>query len=245
MIPVAESNLSPITVLLVEDEPEIRRQQERLLRRAEGIELLDTAENGLAAVKKALELKPRVVLLDLGLPDIDGIEVTRRIKEGDPQIEILIFTIFDEEDRVMAAISAGAAGYILKGISAARMVEAVIEVASGGSVIQPHLARHLLRRFRARTATDDEKSPLREPLPSPQGSSSPSPEETPHNLTPREQEILLAISKGFSNREVASMLHLSMATVRTHLEHIYAKLDVTNRTEAVTEGYRKGIITLE
>jgi DNA-binding NarL/FixJ family response regulator len=86
------------------------------------------------------------------------------------------------------------------------------------------------------------------PNPKPPPSSGPpafTPEETAHNLTPREQEILLAISRGLSNREVASMLHLSMATVRTHLEHIYAKLDVTNRTEAVTEGYRKGIITLE
>ncbi len=236
---MAEDRVSPITVLLVEDEPEIRRQQERLLRRSEGIELLDTADCGNEAVKKALALAPRVVLLDLGLPDIDGIEVTRRIKESAPQIEILIFTIFDEEDRVMAAISAGAAGYILKGISASRMVEAVLEVAAGGSVIQPHLARHLLRRFRARAA-EPEVPPPREPQAPP-----PPSEESDHNLTPREQEILLAISRGLSNREVAAMLHVSMATVRTHLEHIYAKLDVTNRTEAVTEGYRKGIITLE
>lgn len=244
---MAQNNFSPITVLLVEDEPEIRRQQERLLRRAEGIDLLDTAENGLSAIKKALELNPRVVLLDLGLPDVDGIEVTRQIKEANPQIEILIFTIFDEEDRVISAISAGAAGYILKGISAARMVEAIIEVAAGGSVIQPHLARHLLRRFRARSALTVEVPSSPPPQPPSSSSEVPaaSPEDSSHNLTPREQEILLAISKGLSNREVASMLHVSMATVRTHLEHIYAKLDVTNRTEAVTEGYRKGIITLE
>lgn len=243
---MSQNNFSPITVLLVEDEPEIRRQQERLLRRAEGIDLLDTAENGFLAIKKALELNPRVVLLDLGLPDVDGIEVTRQIKEANPQIEILIFTIFDEEDRVISAISAGAAGYILKGISATRMVEAIIEVSAGGSVIQPHLARHLLRRFRARSANTVE---VPSPPPQPPSSSSAvpttSPEDSSPNLTPREQEILLAISRGLSNREVASMLHVSMATVRTHLEHIYAKLDVTNRTEAVTEGYRKGIITLE
>ncbi len=234
----------PVTVVLVEDEPEIRRQQERLLRRAAGIELLDTAATGLEAVEKACALKPRVLLLDLGLPDIDGIEVTCRVKARAPQIEILIFTIFDEEDRVMAAIAAGASGYILKGISAARMVEAVQEVAAGGSVIQPHLARHLLRRFRARQATE-----TAEPVPvapsRPSHPQLPVVGEEPHNLTPREQEILLTISKGFSNREVAELLHVSMATVRTHLEHIYMKLEVTNRTEAVTEGYKKGIIPLE
>ncbi len=233
---MAESD-SPVTVLLVEDEPEIRRQQERLLRHAGGIELLGTASNGMDAVELACKLMPKVVLLDLGLPDIDGIEVTTRIKERQPQVEILIFTIFDEEERVMAAIAAGASGYILKGISAARMVEAVTEVAAGGSVIQPHLARHLLRHFRAQPVQEKSREP-REP-------SLPRTEETPHNLTPREQEILLTISKGFSNREVAELLHVSMATVRTHLEHIYAKLDVTNRTEAVTEGYKKGIIPLE
>ena len=232
---------TPVTVLLVEDEPEIRRQQERLLRRAAGIELLDTAATGLEAVEKACALIPKVVLLDLGLPDIDGIEVTARIKERVPQVEILIFTIFDEEERVMAAIGAGASGYILKGISAARMVEAVQEVAAGGSVIQPHLARHLLRRFRNRQTTETAEPELRRPS-QPQ---LPVIEESPHNLTPREQEILLTISKGFSNREVAELLHVSMATVRTHLEHIYAKLEVTNRTEAVTEGYKKGIIPLE
>ena len=225
-----------ITVLLVEDEPEIRRQQERLLRRAEGIKVLDTAATGLDAVEKACALLPRVVLLDLGLPDISGIEVTSRIKERHPEVEILIFTIFDEEDRVMAAISAGASGYILKGISAARMVEAVQEVAAGGSVIQPHLARHLLRHFRNRSGAELTPQPQAAPV---------QPEDTPHNLTPREQEILLTISKGFSNREVAELLHVSMATVRTHLEHIYAKLEVTNRTEAVTEGYKKGIIPLD
>ena len=232
---------NPVTVLLVEDEPEIRRQQERLLRRADGIQLLDTAATGLDAVEKACTLLPQVVLLDLGLPDIDGIEVTARIKVRAPQVEILIFTIFDEEERVMAAISAGASGYILKGISAARMVEAVQEVAAGGSVIQPHLARHLLRRFRNRQLTETAEPELRRPS-QPQ---LPVVGEIAHNLTPREQEILLTISKGFSNREVAELLHVSMATVRTHLEHIYAKLDVTNRTEAVTEGYKKGIIPLE
>lgn len=235
---------TPVTVLLVEDEPEIRRQQERLLRRAEGIELLDTAATGLEAVEKALKLNPKVVLLDLGLPDIDGIEVTARIKVRAPQVEILIFTIFDEEDRVMAAIGAGASGYILKGISAARMVEAVQEVAAGGSVIQPHLARHLLRRFRNRQASETAEPEIRPPA-RPSQHHLPVIEESPHNLTPREQEILLTISKGFSNREVAELLHVSMATVRTHLEHIYAKLEVTNRTEAVTEGYKKGIIPLE
>jgi DNA-binding NarL/FixJ family response regulator len=156
--------------------------------------------------------------LDLGLPDIDGIEVTRRIKNDMPQVEILIFTIFDEEERVLEAVSAGASGYLLKGTPADRIVEAIGEVHDGGSVIQPRLARRLLRHFRTSKQQDGP------------------------SLSPRETEILQLIAKGLSNPEAAQALGLSRATVRTHLEHIYAKLDVSNRTEAVTEAIRRGII---
>lgn len=222
--------MDKITVLLVEDEPEIRRQQERLLRKNETIEVIGLASNGEEGVDMALKLKPRVILLDLGLPDFSGIEVTKRVKEKDQSIEIIIFTIFDEESRVIEAIKAGAAGYLLKGMSMAKMVEAIHEVAAGGSIIQPHLARSLLRFFHEGNDVANKDEPVAH-------------EVSP--LTPREEEILKYIAKGLSNREVAQISGVSMATVRTHLEHIYAKLDVTNRTEAVTEGYRKGIIPLE
>ena len=212
----------PITVVVVEDEPKILRSQINLLRGFDEIDVVGQATSGTDAVTRVLALEPDVVLLDLGLPGIDGIEVTKRLRAELPQTEVLIFTIFDDEEKVLAAIRAGASGYLLKGMEAQRIVQAIQEVHKGGSVVQPQLARRLLRHFQRQPQA--EKSTTR--------------------LSPRETEILVQISKGLSNPQVASTLGVSRATVRTHLEHIYAKLDVSNRTEAVTEGIKKGLIDL-
>ena len=210
--------LPAIRLLMVEDEPKILDQQKRLLESFQELEVVGTARDGARALELAGQLEPDVVLLDLGLPDLDGIEVIQQIKAAHPAMEILIYTIFDEEERVLGAVKAGASGYLLKGTPADRVVQAVAEVHSGGSVIQPRLARRLLRHFQT--------------------------VQTPGapRLTPRETEILQLIAKGLSNRDAAEALGVSRATVRTHLEHIYAKLEVSNRTEAVTEAIRRGII---
>jgi DNA-binding NarL/FixJ family response regulator len=213
---------SRVTVMVVEDEEKILRSQLALLQGFEEIQVVGQATSGTDAVQRIEALTPDVVLLDLGLPGIDGIEVTRQVKMRLPQTEILIFTIFDEEEKVLSAIGAGASGYLLKGMEADKIVEAILEVHQGGSVVQPQLARRLLRHF--------QRKPIQESA------------ET--SLSPRETEILRLISKGLSNPQVASALGVSRATVRTHLEHIYAKLDVSNRTEAVTEGIKKGLIDL-
>ncbi|PIE18093.1 MAG: DNA-binding response regulator [Proteobacteria bacterium] len=214
----SESQATRIRLLIVEDQLRILDRQRKLLDGyPDELEIVGTARNGRDAVDLCEAHQPDVVLLDLGLPDIDGIEVTRRIRKRWPDTEILIFTIFDEEARVLDAVRAGASGYLLKGAPAARIVEALRDVHQGGSVIQPQLARALLRRFQPPTAPEAA-------------------------LTPRETEILTLIAKGLSNRRAAEVLELSRATVRTHLEHIYAKLDVSNRTEAVTEAIRRGII---
>jgi DNA-binding NarL/FixJ family response regulator len=149
------------------------------------------------------------------------------VKKRWPAVEVLIFTIFDEEEKVIEAVKAGASGYLLKGAKSETIVEAIREVNAGGSVIQPGLARRLLRHFRVPESG----------LPPPARA-----EEPGRPLTGREIEILRLIAKGLSNGEAAGVLGLSRATVRTHLEHIYEKLDVTNRVEAVTEGLRKGLI---
>ena len=211
----------PIRVVVVEDEPKILRSQLNLLRGFDEIDVVGQASSGTDAVDRIRALEPDVVLLDLGLPGIDGIEVTRQVKREVPSTEVLIFTIFDDEEKVLGAIRAGASGYLLKGMEAGRIVEAIQEVHRGGSVVQPQLARRLLRHFQRQ----------------------PSPESYPA-LSPREGEILRLIAKGLSNPQVATALGVSRATVRTHLEHIYAKLDVSNRTEAVTEGIKKGLIDL-
>lgn len=214
-------------VLVVEDQPKILKAQIKLLQAFPEIEVVGEALSGELALEMLPKTRPEVLLCDLGLPGISGIDVTRKVKETHPDIEVLIFTIFDEEEKVTQAILAGAAGYLLKGTPVERIVEAIQDVKAGGAVIQPNLAKALLR--------------LIGPNGQPEGARvAPTPATNP--LTERELEILQIIAKGLSNNEAANVLGLSKATIRTHLEHIYEKLDVTNRVEAVTEGIRQGFI---
>jgi DNA-binding NarL/FixJ family response regulator len=234
--------MDKIRVLVVEDQPKILKNQLKLLASYPEIEIVGTAVSGEAALEEVERCNPDVLLLDLGLPQMSGIDVTREVKAKHPSIEILIFTIFDEEDKVLEAIKAGASGYLLKGAEADKIVDSIKEVKSGGSVIQPNLARSLLRHFRAPMEGAAPPAPAT-PQHQPPGDTG-RPGEHRRALTERELEILQIIAKGLSNNEAAKVLGLSKATIRTHLEHIYQKLDVTNRVEAVTEGIRQGIIGL-
>jgi DNA-binding NarL/FixJ family response regulator len=220
----------PIRVFVVEDQTKILKNQLKLLEGHPDLTIVGTALSGEAALEEVGRLKPDVLLLDLGLPRMSGIDVTRAVKASMPGVEILIFTIFDEEDKVLAAVQAGASGYLLKGTPADKMIEAIKEVSAGGTVIQPSLARRLLKHFRV--GEPPTAAPAAPPTEEPEG----------RKLSARETEILQLIAKGISNAEAATMLSLSKATIRTHLEHIYRKLEVTNRVEAVTEGLRKGLI---
>ncbi len=215
-----------IRVLVVEDQPKILRNQLKVLESAPEIEIVGTAMNGESALDEIPRCSPDVLLLDLGLPRMSGIDVTREVKARWPKVEILIFTIFDEQNKVLEAIKAGASGYLLKGATAEKIIEAIRDVCAGGTVIQPSLARSLLGHFRV--SAPDAPQQL--------------PDDGQRPLSDREREILQLIAKGVSNSEAAKVLNLSKATIRTHLEHIYQKLEVTNRVEAVTEGIRKGII---
>lgn len=223
----------PIRVFVVEDQTKILKNQLKLLEGHPDLSIIGTALSGETALEEVARLKPDVLLLDLGLPRMSGIDVTRAVKASMPGVEILIFTIFDEEDKVLEAVQAGASGYLLKGTPADKMIEAIKEVSAGGTVIQPSLARRLLKHFRVGETPAATPAPASSPLAEePEGK----------KLSARETEILQLIAKGVSNNEAASMLNLSKATIRTHLEHIYRKLEVTNRVEAVTEGLRKGLI---
>ncbi|MFT3709271.1 MAG: response regulator transcription factor [Archangium sp.] len=231
------TNAAPIRVFVVEDQTKILKNQLKLLEGSPEITIIGTALSGETGLEEVRRLKPDVLLLDLGLPRMSGIDVTRAVKAELPEVEILIFTIFDEEDKVLEAVKAGASGYLLKGTTADKMVEAIKEVRAGGTVIQPNLARRLLKHFRV-----GEAPAAPEPT-SPASGAQPLGEEPEgKKLSARETEILQLIAKGVSNSEAAKMLTLSKATIRTHLEHIYRKLEVTNRVEAVTEGLRKGLI---
>ncbi len=227
----AATPIAPIKVYVVEDQTKILKNQLKLLETSRDIQIVGTALSGETAIEEVPKLLPDVLLLDLGLPRMSGIDVTRVVKKLVPQVEILIFTIFDEEDKVLEAVQAGASGYLLKGTPSDRIIEAIKEVNSGGTVIQPNLARKLLKHFRVAAPGEAELPPMQaEPMLKP--------------LSEREKEILQLIAKGVSNLEAARLLTVSKATIRTHLEHIYRKLEVSNRVEAVTEGLRKGIISM-
>ncbi|MHB8419282.1 MAG: response regulator [Myxococcales bacterium] len=230
--------MEPIKLFVVEDQAKILKNQLKLLESVPELSILGSAMTGEAALEAIERTLPDVVLCDLGLPKMSGIEVTRNVKARHPGVEVLIFTIFDEEEKVLEAIRAGAAGYLLKGATADKIVEAIKDVRGGGTVIQPSLARRLLRHFNP----DGLAAPrLAAPAPGPATSKQAQEEDTPA-LTQREGEILELIAKGLSNTEAGHALGIAPATIRTHLEHIYAKLEVTNRVEAVTEGIRKGLI---
>lgn len=225
--------MDAIKLFVVEDQAKILKHQLKLLEGNPELTILGSAMTGEDALTEMEKNLPDVVLCDLGLPKMSGIEVTRNLKARHPKVEVLIFTIFDEEEKVLDAIRAGAAGYLLKGATADKIVEAIKDVRGGGTVIQPSLARRLLRHF-----NPDGAAALRQQAATPPTEEA---EETP-SLTARESEILELIAKGLSNTEAGRVLKISAATIRTHLEHIYAKLEVTNRVEAVTEGIRKGLI---
>jgi len=242
-----------IRVLVVEDQPKILKAQIKLLETYPEIEIVGSALSGETALEEVEKTSPDVILCDLGLPQMSGIEVTRAVKAKHPTIEILIFTIFDEEEKVIEAITAGAAGYLLKGAPVEKIVEAIKDVKAGGSVIQPNLARALLRMIGVAIPGQGGSASGVKSVPPPaprrgrggaeEGDDGPQ-QPVVSVLTDRELEILQIIAKGLSNNEAAKVLGLSKATIRTHLEHIYEKLDVTNRVEAVTEGIRQGIINI-
>ena len=227
-----------IKVVICEDQPQILKNQLKILQESPEIEVIGTALSGEATLELLEKKQPDVLLQDLGLPRMTGIEVTQEVKKKWPKVEVLIFTIFDEEEKVIDAVKAGASGYLLKGATSDKIIEAIREVKAGGSVIQPNLARRLLKYFHV-PEEGAPPEPTKPPLPAGNREEPPT-----RPLTEREIEILRLIAKGLSNNEAARVLTLSRATVRTHLEHIYEKLEVTNRVEAVTEGLRKGLIEM-
>ena len=218
-----------IRVVLCEDQPQILKNQLKILQDSPEIEVIGTALSGEAALELLEKDRPDVLLQDLGLPRMSGIEVTREVKRKWPAVEVLIFTIFDEEEKVIDAVKAGASGYLLKGTSSERLIEAIREVKAGGSIIQPSLARRLLRHFHV--AETDSKPPpaFREEPPL-------------RPLTEREIEILRLIARGMSSREIAGHLTLSPKTVRNHTEHIYAKTGAGNRVAASLFAVEHGLL---
>ncbi|MGF1510010.1 MAG: response regulator [Myxococcota bacterium] len=205
-------------VHVVEDDPSLTSCLESALVAHPALVWGGCSETGEAALRYFARETADVVLMDIGLPGIDGLETTRRLCRLHRHLSVLVMTVFADSDLMMQAVRCGAAGYVVKGSPLSELFESVLAVAGGGAVLEPSLARALLRRFR--------------------------PESAPNaRVTPREAEVLQLVAKGCTNREVARILRVSRATVRTHLENLRIKLEATNRVELVGEALRLGILS--
>ncbi|HEY42862.1 MAG TPA: response regulator transcription factor [Anaerolineae bacterium] len=211
-----------IRVLIVDDHVFVRKGIQALLATEEDIEVVGEAQDGQEALQQIEDLQPDVILLDLLMPKLDGIEVTRRVLAEDPQARILVLTSFVADDKVFPAIKAGALGYLLKDSEPEDLIRAIRQVYAGESSLSPLIARKVLQEI----------------------SQSPDRDLTEEPLTEREVEVLLHIAKGKSNREIADELVLSEATVRTHVSNILGKLHLASRTQAALYALRKGLAPL-
>ena len=211
-----------IRVLVADDQSMVRAGFRRLLSDEPDIDVVAEADNGLDAVAKAERFTPDVVLMDIRMPELDGIEATRRILAVDPAARILILTTFDLDEYVYDALGAGASGFVLKDDPPEQLVAAIRTVAAGDALLSPAVTKRVIRQF------------SRLPHPS-------SPKEL-EELTEREQEIFRLIADGMSNAQIGKELYISETTVRTHVTHIFQKLDVRDRVQAVILAYRSGLV---
>jgi DNA-binding NarL/FixJ family response regulator len=216
-----------IRVLIADDQALFRRGLYVVLGTEDGIEVVAEAENGEEAIDKARELAPDVVLMDVRMPRVNGIEAARQIRGDVPTTKILMLTVSDEEDDLYEAIKAGANGYLLKEISVEEVAEAIRAVTQGQSLISPSMASKLLNEFNSLVKKAEEKQQFPAPA-----------------LTAREVEVLRLVAKGMSNREIAEELYISENTVKNHVRNILEKLHLHNRMEAVIYAVRERLLDI-
>jgi DNA-binding NarL/FixJ family response regulator len=213
-----------IKVLLAEDHVMVREGTREFVQREPDMEVVGEAGDGEEAVRLAKELKPDVVVMDIAMPKLNGVEATKKIKAAAPSIAVLILTAYDYDQYIFALLEAGAAGYLLKGVRANELIDAIRAVYAGESVLHPVVARRVVDRL---------LSPSRSEV------------EAIEPLSQREMEVLKLAATGISNKDIAQQLFLSPRTVQVHLGNIFRKLGVASRTEAVLYALRKGWLTLE
>jgi DNA-binding NarL/FixJ family response regulator len=206
----------PINVAIVEDSDQVRNTLARLINRAEGFRCVSQHANAEAALAALPTEKPDVVLMDINLPGMNGVECVRRLKQLRPEILVLMLTVYEDTENIFNALAAGAAGYLLKRTSSAELLVSIREVIRGGSPMTTHIARKVVQSFQRA------------------GSSS----QPTENHSTREQEVLDCLAKGFLYKEIAESLGISYETVHTYIRRIYEKLQVRTRTEAVAKFLR-------
>lgn len=209
-------------VLVVDDQTLFRTGLTSLLREDDRVEVIGEAADGVEAVKQAVKLKPDVVLMDLKMPNLDGIEATRQINEAVPEARILILTAFETDSQVILALKAGASGYVLKDSSATAIVNSIVAVTSGERVMASVVANRVLEMLTGTTT----------------------PKEFYDGLTNREIEILKLLANGMANKQIAFQLKISEKTVRNHVSNAYEKLGIYDRSQAVLYAVRKGLVEI-
>jgi len=217
--------------VVVADDQSLVRAGFRMILTAGGIEVVAEASTGSEAIDAVRRTRPDVVLMDIRMPELDGLEATRRILTGAPgEPRLIMLTTFDLDHYVYAALAAGASGFLLKDVTPEHLVNAVLLVRTGDALLAPTITRRLVERFAVRSADGsaaDASVPHRELT----------------ALTPRELEVLRLLAQGLSNTELAERLHLSGATVKTHVARILAKLDIRDRAQAVIVAYETGLVS--
>jgi DNA-binding NarL/FixJ family response regulator len=211
----------PTSVVVADDHALFRYGLKAMLANAEGFEVVGEAATGEEVVEKVAFLRPDIVLMDIQMPGINGIEATRRVLERNPNIGVVVVTMFEDDDSVFAAMRAGARGYILKGADAKEVLKVVAAVAEGEAHFGPEIARRLMDFFSA-------------PKPA-------APSEAFPELTAREAEVLDLIAQGLNNQDIARRLYLSPKTVRNHVSNIFLKLQVADRAQAIVRAREAGL----
>lgn len=218
--------MEKVKILLAEDHKVVREGTRRLLESQSDFEIVGEASDGVEAVELAKKYRPEMVIMDVSMPRLNGIEATKQIKAIYPNMAVLVLTGYDDDEYVFALLEAGAAGYLLKEASGEELIDAIRQVMTGEPVLHPKIMRKVLNRLRA---PGEEQS-----------------SQTPGEvLSDREMEVLRLAAKGMSNMEIAESLTLSVRTVQTHLRSIFNKLGVGSRSEAIVYGLKKGWLTLE
>lgn len=220
----------PLRLLLVDDQPLLRVGFRMVLESEEGLEVVGEAADGAEAVRLTRELAPDVVLMDVRMPRMDGIEATRLIAAAQSPARVIILTTFDLDEYAFAGLQAGASAFLLKDVAPADLVHAVRLVASGDAVVSPRVTQRLLETYVRAVAGGGGRPAEAQPDPLLQ------------ELTPRELEVLRAICDGLSNAEIARRLYLSEATVKSHVRRILSKLHLRDRVQAVVYGYETGLV---
>ncbi len=215
--------MNKIKIIIADDHAVVREGTRQILEQEPDMEVSGEAANGEEAVRLVTTLKPNVAIIDVSMPVMDGIEATKQIKAISPSTVVLILSAYDDDQFVFSLLEAGAAGYLLKSVRGRELVDAIRSVYAGESVLHPAIAKKVLNRFAQ-----------------PPGKKQPA-----ELLSEREIEVLMLASRGMSNQDIAEKLCLSLRTVQAHLGHIFNKLQVSSRTEAVVRALKEGWITLD